>query len=41
MPWITLAMVPAYGFNMLFLLLAALSCCAAILLAQMQHRSTA
>lgn len=41
MPWITLAMVPAYGFNMLFLLLAALSCCAAILLAQMQHRSAA
>lgn len=38
MPWITLAMVPVYGFNMLFLLLAILSACAAILLAKMPRR---
>jgi hypothetical protein len=38
MPWITLAMVPVYGFNMLFLLLAILSACAAILLGKMPRR---
>lgn len=35
MPWLTLALVPAYGFNTLFMLLAALALVATILLLNM------
>ncbi len=37
MPWLTLAMVPIYGFGALFMLLAVLSILAAILLMSMRH----
>lgn len=39
MPWLTLAMVPIYGFDALFLLLAGLSALAAILLISMRRSS--
>jgi MFS family permease len=38
MPWLTMAMVPIYGFDALFLLLAMLSALAAILLSQMPRQ---
>jgi MFS family permease len=38
MPWLTLAMVPAYGFDALFVLLAGLAIVAAILLINMPRR---
>lgn len=38
MPWLILALVPAYGFNALFLLLAALTIIATILLLNMRRR---
>lgn len=38
MPWLTLALVPAYGFGALFILLAGLALAAALLLASMQRR---
>jgi hypothetical protein len=37
-PWMTLAMVPKFGFSGLFLVLAGLVALAAILLAQMSYR---
>ncbi|NNF93878.1 MAG: MFS transporter, partial [Altererythrobacter sp.] len=37
-PWMTLAMVPTFGFSGLFLVLAGLVTLAAILLAQMSYR---
>ena len=37
MPWLTLALVPAYGFYALFLLLAALAIVAALLLLNMRR----
>ena len=39
MPWLTLAMVPAYGFDALFILLAALAILASIMLVTMPRRS--
>ncbi len=38
MPWLTLALVPAYGFDALFILLAGLAIVAAILLINMPRR---
>lgn len=38
MPWLTLAMVPAYGFDALFILLAGLAIIAALLLASVYRR---
>lgn len=38
MPWLTLALVPAYGFDALFILLAGLAIIAAILLINMPRR---
>lgn len=38
MPWMTLALVPAYGFHALFLLLAALAIVATMLLLNMRRR---
>jgi MFS family permease len=38
MPWLTLALVPAYGFDALFLLLSALAVLACVLLVTMQRR---
>ncbi len=37
MPWLTLALVPAYDFYTLFLLLAALAMVAVLLLLNMQR----
>lgn len=41
MPWLTLALVPKYGFYALFLLLAALAMVATLLLLNMRRRGTA
>ena len=38
MPWLTLALVPAYGFDALFLLLAGLAMIASVLLLNMPRR---
>lgn len=42
MPWLTISLVPGFGFDALFLLLAALTCVAVLLLATMprSHRSS-
>ena len=37
-PWLTLAMVPTFGFNGLFFILAALAGISTLLLSQMSYR---
>jgi len=39
MPWLTISLVPSFGFNTLFLLLAGLAGCAVLLLATLPRRA--